>query len=83
MDETEHGQAPSSPMSREMLGRGRSGLSTTGGIPRAEPRAGLDPVFTMRSGTSVAVLGEGPAWTQVEVRGRTGYLPTDAVGIVR
>ena len=49
----------------------------------SEPRLGLDPVFTLRSGVSVAVLGEGSAWTRVEVRDRTGYLPTEAVGVVR
>ena len=44
---------------------------------------GLEPVLTLRGGLSVDVLAEGPAWTQVEVRGRTGFLPVKAVGVVR
>ncbi len=49
----------------------------------SEPRRGLQPVLTLRSGVSVEVLGEGPAWSQVEVRGRSGYLPADAMRVVR
>lgn len=49
----------------------------------SEPRMGLEPVLTLRGGVSLAVLAEGPAWTQVEVRGRSGYLPAEAVGVVR
>ena len=49
----------------------------------SEPRPGLQPVLTLRRGVSLDVLGEGPAWTQVEVRGRSGYLPADAMRVVR
>jgi tetratricopeptide (TPR) repeat protein len=49
----------------------------------AEPRAGLEALMTLQEGVEVDVLGEGPQWTQVRVRGRSGYVPSAAVGVVR
>ncbi|MCC6671857.1 MAG: BatD family protein [Planctomycetes bacterium] len=49
----------------------------------AEPRAGLPALLTLRAGAEVDVLGEGPSWTEVRVRGRRGYLPRGTVGVVR
>jgi tetratricopeptide (TPR) repeat protein len=49
----------------------------------AEPRAGLEAVVKLRRGASVEVLAEGPSWTKVRAGAREGYLPADAVEVVR
>jgi tetratricopeptide (TPR) repeat protein len=49
----------------------------------AEPRAGLDPVLKLREGVEVSVLSAGPAWCKVQVQGRSGYVPAEAVDVVR
>ncbi len=49
----------------------------------AEPRAGLEAVVKLRRGATVEVLGEGPSWTKVRVGAREGYVPVDAVDVVR
>lgn len=49
----------------------------------AEPREGLEPVARVRAGVRVEVLGEGPRWLRVRAGGKKGYVPADAVGVVR
>ena len=48
----------------------------------AEPRDGLEPVLELREGVAVELLSAGPAWVRVRVSGRSGYVPTDSVGVV-
>jgi tetratricopeptide (TPR) repeat protein len=50
---------------------------------RAEPKAELEALMTIRAGVAVAVLQEGPAWTRVRLRDRQGYLPNDSLVVVR
>jgi len=53
------------------------------GAVTAEPRSGLEPVVKLRRGASVDVLGEGPTWVKVRAGEREGYLPADAVAVIR
>ncbi len=50
---------------------------------RAEPKAELSALMTVRAGVAVAVLKEGPAWTRVRLRDREGYVPKDSLEVVR
>lgn len=49
----------------------------------AEPREGLEALMKLKEGVAVEVLGEGPEWTHLRVRGRSGYVQNGAVGVVR
>jgi hypothetical protein len=40
-------------------------------------------VLLLRPGVRVDVLGESDAWVSVRAAGRQGYLPRNAVGVVR
>lgn len=48
----------------------------------AEPRAGLDAVVKLRGGAEVDVLSAGPEWTLVRAGGRSGYVPSRAIGVI-
>jgi hypothetical protein len=49
----------------------------------SEPRAGLEPVATVRAGVSVGLLGGGQGtFVRVEAGDRSGYTPRESVAIV-
>lgn len=48
----------------------------------AEPRAGLDAVFTLRRGVAVEFLGASDAWASVRVGGRRGYVDRAGLGLI-
>ncbi|MEE9127387.1 MAG: hypothetical protein V3U11_09615, partial [Planctomycetota bacterium] len=50
---------------------------------RAEPKAELSALMTIRAGAAVVVLQEGPAWTRVRLRDREGYLPRESLQVVQ
>ncbi|MCA8964189.1 MAG: BatD family protein [Planctomycetes bacterium] len=50
----------------------------------AEPRAGLQPVATVRAGVALPVLGGGEgAYVRVQVGARTGFVRREQLGLVR
>ena len=50
----------------------------------SEPRAGLEPIATVRAGVALPVLGgDQGAFVRIAVEGRSGYVPREMVAIVQ